>query len=103
VRRGDTLSSIARHHHVGTADLRAWNGLTQNRIIVGQRLRIVAEPPASVERKGHGAHRKPVVRETSAPKSAPKSRKAATHPAAQARGKSSAKPAVQATASDGRG
>jgi LysM repeat protein len=108
VRRGDTLSSIARHHRVSVADLRAWNGLTQNRIIIGQRLRIVGEAQASVERKGHGGH-KPAVRETSAPAKpakATKTRKAAAHPAhapAQARGNAPAKPAVQATASGGSG
>jgi membrane-bound lytic murein transglycosylase D len=106
VRRGDTLSSIARHHRVSVADLRAWNNLTQNRITVGQRLRIVSEGSVSVERKGHGSRGKPAVRETSAPAKAVKTRKAASHPAhapAQARSHAPAKPAVQATASGGSG
>jgi membrane-bound lytic murein transglycosylase D len=105
VRRGDTLSSIARHHRVSVADLRSWNGLTQNRITVGQRLKIVGEAPASVQRKS-SARRKSAVRETSAPASAGKTHNAAAHRAhapAQARGRAPAKPAVQATASAGSG
>jgi membrane-bound lytic murein transglycosylase D len=105
VRRGDTLSSIARHHRVSVADLRSWNGLTQSRITVGQRLRIVGEAPASAQRTS-GGHGKSAVRETSAPASARKTHKPAAHRAhapAQARDKAHAKPAVQATASGGSG
>ncbi len=38
VRRGDTLSTIARRHHVSVRNLKRWNHLRSNRIRVGQRL-----------------------------------------------------------------
>ena len=40
VRRGDTLSKIARRHGVSVARLRSWNGLRSDRIVTGQRLRV---------------------------------------------------------------
>ncbi len=40
VRRGDTLSGIARQHRVSVADLRAANDLSGDRIVVGTTLRI---------------------------------------------------------------
>jgi membrane-bound lytic murein transglycosylase D len=91
VQRGDTLSSIARSHHVSVAEIRAWNGLSQNRISVGQRLRINSEGVATAAAHGthpRATHAKPVVRQTSAP-------------AAQAKSKRD-KP-VQATANGGSG
>ncbi|MBI4886406.1 MAG: LysM peptidoglycan-binding domain-containing protein [Acidobacteria bacterium] len=41
VRRGDTLSSIARLHRTTVASLKSWNRLSTNAIQVGQRLRIL--------------------------------------------------------------
>ena len=38
VRRGDTLTSIARRHGVTISQLRLWNGLTSDLIMVGQKL-----------------------------------------------------------------
>jgi transposase-like protein len=38
VRRGDTLSEIARDHGVGVRQLRQWNDLKGDKILVGQRL-----------------------------------------------------------------
>jgi membrane-bound lytic murein transglycosylase D len=40
VRSGETLSEIGERYHVSAAQLRAWNGLRNNTIRVGQRLRI---------------------------------------------------------------
>ena len=40
VRRGDTLSEIARRHGVSMADIRRWNNLKSSTIRVGQRLTI---------------------------------------------------------------
>ncbi len=40
VRRGETLASIAREHHLEVSELRRWNGLKGSRIRVGQRLRL---------------------------------------------------------------
>jgi LysM repeat protein len=46
VRAGQTLSSIAVHHKVGTAQLRQWNKLKNDQIHIGQKLRVAA--PARV-------------------------------------------------------
>ena len=46
VRRGDTMSSIATRNHVSVGELRGWNNLVQNKVVAGQRLRIVSESPA---------------------------------------------------------
>ncbi|MCS7155579.1 MAG: LysM peptidoglycan-binding domain-containing protein [Bacteroidota bacterium] len=43
VRRGETLSAIARRYGVSIAQLRQWNGLASNRLRVGQRL-LIAPP-----------------------------------------------------------
>ena len=40
VRRGDTLTEIARHYGVTVAELKKWNALRSGRIYVGQRLAI---------------------------------------------------------------
>jgi membrane-bound lytic murein transglycosylase D len=40
VRKGDTLSSIARRHGVSVEKLRAWNGLSGSALSVGDRLQI---------------------------------------------------------------
>jgi membrane-bound lytic murein transglycosylase D len=40
VRRGDTLSGIAQRYGITTSDLKRLNGLSGNRIMVGQRLRL---------------------------------------------------------------
>ena len=104
VQRGDTLSSIARRHHVSVAEIRAWNGLSQNRISVGQRLRINSEGVATAAAHGthpRATHAKPAVRQTSAPAA----KGSATHkakPAAQAKTRRD-KPPVQATANGGSG
>ena len=40
MRRGDTLSKIAKHHAVSVEDLREWNGITGDLIEVGQVIQI---------------------------------------------------------------
>ena len=40
VQKGDTLSSIARKHALDMADLRTWNHLKGDRIVLGQKLRL---------------------------------------------------------------
>ncbi len=51
VRRGDTLSSIARRHGVSTKDLARWNGLkTSSRIKTGQRLSLQTHSVSSKQR-----------------------------------------------------
>jgi membrane-bound lytic murein transglycosylase D len=110
VQRGDTLSSIARRHRVSVAEIRAWNGMTQNRISVGQRLRINSEGAATAAAHGthpRATHLKPAVRQTSAPATAKgsgtrKATAAPAKPAAEARTKRD-KPPVQATANGGSG
>ena len=43
VRRGDTIGSVARHYGVAADDLRRWNGMTQNAVKPGQRLRVTTD------------------------------------------------------------
>jgi membrane-bound lytic murein transglycosylase D len=40
VRRGDTLSTIARRHGCSTADLKKWNKLKSTKIMAGQKLKV---------------------------------------------------------------
>jgi membrane-bound lytic murein transglycosylase D len=40
VRSGDTLGEIAQQFGVSTRELRAWNGLSSSRIVVGQTLTV---------------------------------------------------------------
>jgi membrane-bound lytic murein transglycosylase D len=60
IRRGDTLSSIARHYQVSVADIMSWNNLSAGkRLRPGDRLRVFPSiridayhgelPPTSVE------------------------------------------------------
>jgi membrane-bound lytic murein transglycosylase D len=108
VQRGDTLSSISRRQHVSVAEIRAWNGLTQNHISVGQRLRINSEGVATAAAHGthpRATHAKPAVRQTSTPAakgSGTRKVAAPAKPAAEARTKRD-KPPVQATANGGSG
>ncbi len=61
VRRGDTMSSIAARNHVSVGELRGWNNLVQNKVAVGQRLRIVSEGPAGPQ-VHHGTGTRAVAR-----------------------------------------
>ncbi len=47
VRRGETLSSIARRYGVGVAAVKEWNGLQGNGIRSGQRLAVYTSRPAA--------------------------------------------------------
>jgi membrane-bound lytic murein transglycosylase D len=49
VRRGDTLTVIAARYGVTSQEVRQWNGLVQNHVTVGQRLRIVSDVGASTK------------------------------------------------------
>jgi LysM repeat protein len=40
VKKGDTLSSIARRYHTSVSKLKAWNGLRGTMVRQGQRLTI---------------------------------------------------------------
>ncbi len=40
VRKGETLSRIARRYHVRTTDIKRWNGLRRSKIYIGQKLKI---------------------------------------------------------------
>ena len=64
VRRGETLAAIARRYRVDVADLRRWNGMTQNAVKVGQRLRVTTDAVTGGKR--------PKKAPTVAPKAAPK-------------------------------
>jgi membrane-bound lytic murein transglycosylase D len=43
VKRGETLAGIATRYSVSPADLRRWNGLTKDSVVVGQALRITSD------------------------------------------------------------
>jgi len=40
VKRGDTIGEIAEMYHVSSHQIRQWNGLSGNKIVVGQKLKI---------------------------------------------------------------
>lgn len=44
VQRGESLTSLARKHHTTVNNLRQWNGLTGDRIMIGQVLKIGQKP-----------------------------------------------------------
>jgi membrane-bound lytic murein transglycosylase D len=52
VRRGDSLPLIAARYGVGAQDVRHWNNLMQNKLAVGQRLRIVSDSGPTAKRQG---------------------------------------------------
>lgn len=43
VQRGESLGTLAKRYGVSTEDLRRWNGMTQNAVKVGQRLRVTTD------------------------------------------------------------
>lgn len=57
VRVGDTISGIALRYRIPQAQLVAANGLTEGRIYVGQRLRLVAAPGTTDGPSGGGTYR----------------------------------------------
>ncbi|UCE02179.1 MAG: LysM peptidoglycan-binding domain-containing protein [Candidatus Latescibacterota bacterium] len=48
VRRGDTLGKIARRHGVSVNQIMAWNGKSNTRITVGERLTLYGAKPSSI-------------------------------------------------------
>jgi membrane-bound lytic murein transglycosylase D len=64
VRRGESLSSIARKNHVSMGELRDWNGLSSDRVRSGQRLTIYKDAPVRRdEARTATAQAEPVARE----------------------------------------
>ncbi|MEZ5649004.1 MAG: LysM peptidoglycan-binding domain-containing protein [Burkholderiaceae bacterium] len=63
VKSGDTLSSIAVRHQVSMNDLRRWNSLSGDRILVGQTLNLQA--PAATQ--AHEPSRKEAIRTAARP------------------------------------
>ncbi len=47
VKSGETLSRIAQRFGVPAEDVRKWNGLTSDKLFVGQKLEVMAEEPAT--------------------------------------------------------
>ena len=60
VKRGDTLAGIAARYAVSPADLKRWNGLTQDTVAAGQTLRITSDlaPAAGKAKRAAGASAK---------------------------------------------
>jgi len=73
VRRGETISVIARRYGVSAEDLKRWNGMTQNVIKVGQRLRVTSDVVTGGKRPKK-------------PQAAPKRASGTVPPAARAQG-----------------
>ncbi len=48
VRRGDNLTEISRRYSVSVDDMKGWNDLSSGKIMVGQKLKIINESPASI-------------------------------------------------------
>jgi LysM repeat protein len=57
VRKGDTLSQIARRYRVPLDQVRRWNQLQGDRILAGQRLRLWPATPAGQEPRTHVVRR----------------------------------------------
>ena len=73
VRHGETISVIARRYGVSAEDLKRWNGMTQNVIKVGQRLRVTSDAVTGGKRPKK-------------PQAAPKRASGTVPPAARAQG-----------------
>jgi membrane-bound lytic murein transglycosylase D len=51
VRRGDSLARIAQRYRVSQQELRQWNSMTQSRVSVGQKLRVISDAPPAARGK----------------------------------------------------
>jgi membrane-bound lytic murein transglycosylase D len=60
VRRGDTLSTIARKHGISIAQLKTWNGLQSNKLALNQKL--VVGAPATSSTKTAARSEKPTAK-----------------------------------------
>ncbi len=104
VRRGDTLSRVAAHYGVTMGDIKAWNGMSGDRLKVGQRLRVTSDvvpvaraggsSKSAAATKGASRQEKPKVTRTSTASSKGKGRDKAAK--GRSRGTSTAKVAGQA-------
>ena len=63
VRRGDTLSSVARRWNVATKDVILWNGLTSPNLFAGQRLELTVPTKA---KKGRSTSKSGTAKRSSA-------------------------------------
>jgi len=52
VRRGETLTSVARRYQVTVADLREWNRLSRSALRVGQQLRVTSDVVPAASARG---------------------------------------------------
>lgn len=66
VRRGDTLSSIARHYHVGLASLKSWNKGVRN-LRPGQQIMVAQTTQTSRKAQMHRVSKKSQTRHVSKP------------------------------------
>jgi membrane-bound lytic murein transglycosylase D len=90
VKRGETLAGIATRYAVSPAELRRWNGLTKDSVVVGQALRITSDfaPAGGKEKRAAGTIPKRTAETT------PRATGNAKHAVAtKASGKTTAKPA----------
>ncbi len=51
MRRGDTLSGIAKRYRTSVTDLKRWNGLRTSAVMIGQRLKVAPVPAGKRSRK----------------------------------------------------
>ncbi|MDR1190216.1 MAG: LysM peptidoglycan-binding domain-containing protein [Verrucomicrobiales bacterium] len=63
VKKGDTLTAIAKQYQVTVSDLMAWNKLASPQINIGQKLKVTAPPPAltATTATASGSARPPAV------------------------------------------
>ncbi|MEO6929188.1 MAG: transglycosylase SLT domain-containing protein [Casimicrobiaceae bacterium] len=96
VRRGETITTIAARHHVSVGELRGWNNLVHNKLVIGQRLRILSDTAPAVSQHHGTRARSAVAKPVPAAKAAPAvgHRTPARKPAAAAK----AAPAVRTPA-----
>jgi len=82
VKPGDSLSVIAHRHGIKTADLRAANGIKGDKIIVGQKLKIVGATKTSAGATSAKAATPAAAPKMAAPKATASAPKAETKPQA---------------------
>ncbi len=96
VRRGDTVQKVAARYGVSTRDVREWNGLAQNQVRVGQKLRIVVDRgSANAHAEQRRAAKASGVKTVGATKTAPAAKGGDTSPAPAAAAKSASTQAAK--------
>jgi len=97
VRRGDTLLRVAARYGVTSAEIKAWNGMSADRLKVGQRLRVTSDV-VPVARAG-GSSKRAVATKGASRQAQPKATRAATAksktPAKAATGRSRGTPTAK--------